>query len=282
LSGWRAKKKKYFWRITILTEYKIMKYWFPVILGLFILLAFYLLWLHYYFQLPNSSTFNNILTPIVTTAAALIYFITLLVLKKQNEIHISIKQFDFYEKRIESLKKDLLDFSFYQYDGKIEIEEGLKTLIDRADGINYYAVPMTIIGMIRNNRHYKDYCATPPSNATPSEIQELVYYLRSNFFGQVIGNNFMIDRLFSEIRTSKSLIEEHRSNCLNKIIDEVWNHYIRICRELEMDEKRQENERRANIRIWKRSHSYEFEMDDLFFVGFDDFYKKIKSLLQQG
>jgi hypothetical protein len=197
-----------------------------IISTLGILGAGYLLYVNGFFENRNSQTFNEVITPVVTIFAALIYLYTLLEIKKQSQITNNNFQFDFFKEKIEKERIKLENWRFnLRPIGELE---RFSDLLKETNGIKYYKLYNSIYKEVINS---KEYLSDLEKGVVINQLDKreyvgLIYTLFSMNF-ELHLNNSSIEKLLKEINQSE--LSEFQKKSLNElIIPGILNDYMLI------------------------------------------------------
>jgi hypothetical protein len=174
----------------------------------------------------KSQTFNEVISPIATIFAIIIYLYTLLEIKKQSKITNNNFQFDFFKEKIEKEKIKLENWklNLMPYG---ELEE-FADLIAESSGLKYFKLYNSIYQKIKkSDKYWEDLKSGVTINQLDKkEYVSLIYSLFSINF-EIYLNNCNIENLLKEINGSE--LSDFQKKSLNElIIVGILNDYMMI------------------------------------------------------
>ena len=174
----------------------------------------------------KSQTFNEVVTPFATIAAAIIYLYTLLEIRNQSKISNNNFQFNFFKEKIENEKQKLKNWKFSLLPDN-DLDE-FSEIIANATGLKYCGLYIKIYLKIKNSKEYLNdlESGVAVNQSDEKEYVKLIYTLiKINV--EISMNNFNIEMLLKEI--NKSNLSDFQKESLNElIIIGLLNDYIII------------------------------------------------------
>ncbi|MDD4992081.1 MAG: hypothetical protein PHR83_07615 [Paludibacter sp.] len=185
-----------------------------------------LLYVNKFFVDFKSQTFNEVITPIATIFAAIIYLYTLFEIRRQSNISNNNFQFSFFKEKIEKEKLKLANWKLRNQ--PIGVLKEFSELIIESNGLKYYQLYNAIYFKIIESKEYQSDFENGVV-ITQSDNREYVRLIHSLFSinFQLYLNNCSIEQLLKEINGTK--LSDFQKKSLNElIIIELLNDYMLI------------------------------------------------------
>ena len=185
-----------------------------------------LLYVNKFFVDFKSQTFNEVITPIATIFAAIIYLYTLFEIRRQSKITNNNFQFGFFKEKIEKEKLKLANWKLRIQ--PIGILKEFAELIIESNGLKYYRLYNAIYFKIIESKEYQSDLENRVV-ITESENKEYVRFIHILFSinFEIYLNNCNIEQLLKEINESD--LSDFQKKSLNElIIIELLNDYMMI------------------------------------------------------
>lgn len=174
----------------------------------------------------KSQTFNEVVTPFATIAAAIIYLYTLLEIRKQSKIANNNFQFNFFLEKIENERQKLKNWKFSLLPDN-DLKE-FSEIISQATGLKFYGLYSSIYLKIKNS---KEYLHDLENGVAINQSDEKEYVKLINALiklnVEISMNNFNIEMLLKEINKS-NLSDFQKESLIELIIIGLLNDYILI------------------------------------------------------
>lgn len=185
-----------------------------------------LLYVNKFFVDFKSQTFNEVITPIATIFAAIIYLYTLFEIRRQSKITNNNFQFSFFKEKIEKEKLKLANWKLRLQ--PIGILKEFSKLIIESNGLKYYWLYNAIYFKIIESKEYQSDLENRVviTQSDNREYVRLIHTLFSINF-EIYLNNCSIEQLLMEINESN--LSDFQKKSLNElIIIELLNDYMMI------------------------------------------------------
>lgn len=193
---------------------------------LILTIAILLLLENNFFIQYDSKTFNEIITPIATIFAVVVYLYTLLEIKKQSKISNDNFQFSYFKEKIEKEKIKLKNSHFSSV--VMSAFEGCNNIISKTDGLSYYdAYHELYFRVLKSKQYNEDLKAGVNMNYDDSGDYIENLYTLLTFSFEIKLNNSNIENIFQEIRMS-NLSNFHKKSLNEIVITELLNDYLLI------------------------------------------------------
>ncbi len=179
------------------------------------LAAGFLLYTNNFFDDFESQTFNNIITPIATIFAIIIYLYTLLEIKNQSKIINNNFQFEIFNEKIEKEKLRLENWKLSL--NPIDELEEFSQLISESNGLKYYKLYNSIYIKIKESDEYifdLEKGIEINTHQNKSYVRLIYSLFTINF--EIYLNNCSIEQLLKEILHSD--LSEFQKKTLNELI----------------------------------------------------------------
>lgn len=181
-----------------------------IIILIGILLSGLLLFKNDFFSAYDVSTFNNIVTPIATILAFVIYYATLVEIRNSNNRHIGFQKINLFKERMENLRARLEST-------KIDIPIRFKESLELSDNYN----------LISFFPAYREIHKEMRSKIENGEIDIMEYSMF--FFGLCFDFKLHFDHIQSLIEEIKeSEFDKLEASTLNESLTKMLNDYLYV------------------------------------------------------
>jgi len=174
----------------------------------------------------KSDTFNEVITPFATIFAVLIYFYTLMEIKKQSKTNDNSFKYNYFKEKILEEKLKLEKYSFrINVDLKID---NLTSIIKSSNGIVYYNLYYLILSEIEKSEEYI-YDLTNNITIDFSDNKKYIKLLNilNHINYEIFLNNINIESIIREVNESE--LSDFQKKSLNEIIiTNILNDYLMI------------------------------------------------------
>ena len=201
-----------------------------ILITLFILLILANIIYQFYQSDPGGQSFNNWVSPLVTSIGLLFIIIQLRIMKKANDGNKSQDFLHYYNEFIDRL----------QQEGKSS--QGLKDIIELSvpgafvSPMHFYGVFLVLNGNLRNNIDFKDDIA----EIKKGNIQPYNFYTQRSYWDEINALAVLTEELeyyytrvldvLIQIKDHNIIIVEHKEILVRNLIRELLYRYYHFCR----------------------------------------------------
>lgn len=176
-----------------------------------------------FFASGSSTVFNEVLTPVATVAAAIIYYRTLLEMKKSTEIAVSNRNYEIFKddiNRVYNKYKEMRFFSLSHFD------EDIESLVNTSNVIEFRWLLTELVFSVKNSSKFDPNMPYSYNNKrSNSDQNDERLKFSVEILGRIAGNYSSLESIIKEILSS-NLDKSQKRNLIDKIKGDILVDYL--------------------------------------------------------
>lgn len=192
------------------------------IVGFFGVLVVVMLSINSFFTSGSSTVFNEVLTPVATVAAAIIYYRTLLEMKKSTEIAVSNRNYEIFKDDINRVYNKYKETRFFTLS---HFDEDIDDLVKTSSLIDFGHLLKCLVAEVKFSNPNMVFSALEKKD-NPQSIRTHVEFI-VEIIGKIARSYSSIESIISDIYSS-NLDAAQKRNLMDKIKGEILSDYLLV------------------------------------------------------